>query len=88
MSKRDYQLDEKWQYRRPDTIIILEEHFDYTILSDKTLPCLKEWNTLEFKSCEETLTVSMIPKYIANANLLACQMLLDKKSSGLEVISL
>ncbi len=86
VSKKDYQLDEKWQYRRPDTIIILEENFDYSILTDKTFPCLKEWNTLEFKSCEETLTVSMIPKYIANANLLSCQMLLDKEGKGLEII--
>jgi hypothetical protein len=85
-SKKDYQLDEKWQYKRPDTIIILEDNFDYSTLTDKTFPCLKEWNTIEFKSCEETLIVNMIPKYIANANLLSCQMLLDKEGRGLDTI--
>ena len=86
-SKKDYQSDEKWQYKRPDTIIILEENFDYSRLANKTFPCLKEWNSLEFKSCEEKLTVSMIPKYIANANLLSCQMLLNKEGKGLEAIN-
>ena len=50
LSKRDYQSDEKWQFKRPDTIIILEENFDYDTLKDKTFPCLKEWNVIEFKN--------------------------------------
>ena len=86
-SKRDYQLDEKWQYKRPDTIIILEDNFDYAMLADKTFPCLKEWNVIEFKSCKDNLHIQDIPKYIANGNLLAAQMLLDKKDKGLDVIS-
>ncbi|MEQ8186381.1 MAG: hypothetical protein ABRQ39_00300 [Candidatus Eremiobacterota bacterium] len=85
-SKKDYQSDEKWQYKRPDTVIILEDNFDYSKLTDKTFPCLKEWNTLEFKSCEEKLVVEDIPKYIANGNLLARQMLLHRKEAGLKSI--
>jgi hypothetical protein len=85
-SKKDYQLDEKWQYKRPDTIIILENNFDYSKLSNKTFPCLKEWNVIEFKSCKEKLSVDLIAKYIANGNLLASQMLLYKQK-GLEAIN-
>lgn len=86
ISKKDYQLDEKWQYKRPYTIIILEDNFNYGTLIDKTFPCLKEWNVIEFKSCEEKLMVEDIPKYIANGNLLSRQMLLYKKGAGLKSI--
>jgi len=86
-SKRNYQTDEKWQYKRPDTIIILEENFDYHILKDKTFPCLKEWNAIEFKSFQEKLNLTDIPKYIANTNLLAAQMLKDRKEKGLNAIN-
>jgi len=85
-SRKNFRFDEKWQYRRPDTIIILEENFDYSQLKDKTFPCLKEWNVLEFKSCEEKLSVEDIPKYIANGNLLSRQMLLQRKGAGLKSI--
>jgi len=34
-SRKNFRFDEKWQYRRPDTIIILEENFDYNQLKDK-----------------------------------------------------
>jgi len=75
VSKKDYQLDEKWQYKRPDTIIILEENFDCRTLADKTFPCLKEWNVMEFKNYSILFSrilyihISTLPELTAN-NLL------------------